>query len=265
MSNNIIIRSAAQVASILIIGEDNSVMFGKGDKPNADELAGFACDRANASASASLQAVNAVRLARCLPDIVTGGEVSKGKDGKDVKAPVVKTPAMKYVLELVEKGCKTPSTYQNISGLIACADIAANSDVSASPFAIKEGLGYLRKVGAIQDTDNGPKLIMSKGGAVAKALKSGTGVNAMRPVIDKAKKAKPTLFPAKTTTTSKAPAAPVKADDSADKLATDLKIIVARWDKLAGGKDGSAKLRAACSDKVVNLAKLAGFTTAPIK
>lgn len=260
--SNIIIRNASAVATLLVIGEDNSVMFGGGDKPNADELAGFAVDRANASASASLQAVNAVRLARCLPDIVTGGVVG----AKGAKSPVVKTPAMKYVLELVERGCKTPSTYQNIAGLIECADIAANSGVTASPFAIKEGLGYLRKVGAIQSTDSGPKLLMSKGGAVAKALKAGTGVNAMRPVISKAKAAKPTLFPVKATgSTSKAPAAPVKADDSADKLATDLKIIVGRWDKLAGGKDGSAKLRAACGETVANLAKLAGFSTAPLK
>jgi len=253
---NEIIRNASQVALCLVIGADNSVQFAKDAKVSPDELAGFAVDRANASASASLQAVNAVRLARMLPDVVSGGELVEGK-----KSPVVKTPAIKYVLEKVREGCATDSTYQNITALIACADICDNNGITASPFAVKEAMGYLRKVEAIQDTPSGAKLSLAKAGAVGKALKAGTGVNKMRPVLEKAKAAKPTLFKAKTTT--KTPDAPVKADDTADKLATDLKIIVSRWDKLASVS--VTAVRNACGPTVAQLAKLAGLVLVEAK
>ena len=257
MNNQIVIRNAAQTAALLVIGADNSVLFGKGEKPNADELAGFAVDRANASASASLQAVNAVRLARCLPDIVSGGEPITEGEKKGQKTPVVKTPAMKYVLEKVREGCATASTYQNIMGLIECADICDYSGITASPFAVKESLGYLRKVGAIGDGASGAKLLMGKAGSVGKALKEGKGVNAMRPVVKAAKERKPDLFKSDST-------APAKVEDTADKVALDLKGIVARWDKLASA--GKAKeLRGAASETVAALAKLAGFSTAPLK
>lgn len=253
-----IIRNAQQVAALLVIGGDNSVMFGKGDKPSADEIAEFAIDRANASSSASLQAVNACRLARMLPDVVSGGDLMAGEKVGGKKSPVVKTPALSYVLERVKAGCATASTYQNIVGLIPCADMADGGNTS--PFAYKEALGYLRKVGAVaENADGSVKLIMGKAGAVGKALKEGKGVNAMRPVVEKAKAAKPTLFPKKGTASE-----PVKVEDTADKVALDLKGIVARWDKLASaGK--TKELRAAGAETVAALAKLAGFSTAPLK
>lgn len=260
MNTQTIIRPLSTIVSLLIIGDDNSVMFGKGDKPSIDEMAAFATDRANASASASLQAVNGVRACRMLPDVVSGGELLPGEKVGGKKSPVVKTPAVNYVLAKVKDGCATASTYQNIVGLIECADICANNNISASPFAVKESLGYLRKVGAIGEAGaNGAKLLMGKAGTVGKALKEGKGVNAMRPVVEKAKAAKPTLFPKKGGTTE-----PVKVEDTADKVALDLKGIVGRWDKLASA--GKAKeLRGAASETVAALAKLAGFSTAPLK
>jgi hypothetical protein len=240
-----VIKSPREVETQLVIGEGNTVQFIKGAKVSPDELAGWVANRANNASSSSIQAVNGARLARKLP-------------------AVGKQSAFDYVLAKVRSECATESTYQNILALLPCADLVENSGLACSPFAVKEAIGFLKKKEAIAETANGFKMLSAKAGAVGIALKKGTGVNAMREVVGKAKDNNPTLFPKKTGSTSKKTET-VKADDSADKLATDLKIIVSRWDKLASAKDGVKTLRNACGKTVADLAKLAGFEMVAVK
>ena len=258
MNTQINIRPVSAIRALLSYGEDGSVQLAKRDDKtpalNVDEIALVTVEDAKAAKSATLRAVNTVRIARGFPDVVTAAVIDVA--GK-VTTPKNSTPAFDYILAKVERECGSDAAFQNLRYLIGCADLVANSGLPCSPFAVKESLGYLKKVGAVPEIlDAKSKVSMGKAGKVGAALKEGTGVNAMRPVLKAARAAKPALFP--TGSGKKAAKAVVVAKDDADKVSRDIQVIIQRWDKLAAGDAGKA-LRKACGESVGKLAVLAGL------
>jgi len=248
-----IIRPATVIRSLLAYGDNGLVAFAGTEKPSADELALVASEDANQAASVTLRAVNTVRLSRALPPVSVKGE----KDGKEI---TTETSAYDYVLAKVKAQCATDSTFQNVKGLIECADIAEKNKLTASPFAVKECLGYLRASGVLDK-----ETLALKGSDPVKAkLKDGVGVNAVRPVVAKAKE----KANAKAKAKGEALPFPKAGAPAKDETKTDLVLISTHISladtaatKLAeAGKGAEAKAEAEKSrDALMRLAKLAGL------
>lgn len=161
---------ATDVLASLVIDADCNVSFKAGYSFGVDGLAIAATYKASESNSAGIVAANIMRLARKLPAVTV--------DGKQVSA-------FAYVIDRVKAGLGTASAFNNVAGLIPCLEIRDANNLKASPFAIKEAMGYANKMGLLAD-DNKVKAGYEKDSVVL-ALKHGVGVNAIRPTIAAAK------------------------------------------------------------------------------
>lgn len=256
-----VIRPVNVIASLLATDANGGVQLKAGSDVSADELAEYAADRANAAQSATIAAVNTVRLARLLPNV----EIPAVMDGETVKSPAVKKSAFDYVLGKLKGLCATDSTFQNVKGLIECADIADKNNLPCSPFAVKEALGYMRAAGVL-DKDT---LKLKAGDSVTKALKDGAKVNAVRPVIGKAKE-KANAKAAKENKALPFPKAGAPAKDETKEdlvlISTHIQLAVKAVTKLSeAGKGAEAKAEAVkVKAEIEQLAKLAGLVIAPV-
>jgi len=172
---------ASKVASVLNIDENGNVTFTAEYSKSGFGLRGlvvFAAEKVQGAASASIIGANTLRLARSFPDIQEGDKKRKAFD---------------VACEQVRALVKSESAFQNVAGLIPCLDIRDSNSLPCSPFAVKESLGVLRKLELVDE--KGTLKPGAGKNAIVKALKDKTGVNAMRPIIQKVKDANPTLFP----------------------------------------------------------------------
>jgi hypothetical protein len=251
-----VIRQPSDIRALLSYDANDNVSFTKGANVSAKELAGLVIDDANAITSGTIRAVNTMRLARQLPPV----KVTVG--GGDKKLKIESVPAFDFVVEQVREGCKTASTFQNIQGLILCADAVDKNNLKCSPFAFKEAKAFLEKSGVL----NPETLKLTGGGKVVELLKSGEAkVNSIRPVIKEAKdkanakatkEGKPLPFPKGGAPLTNAPA--TKVEDTLDKVALDMKGLIARIDAL-WAKGDVDKQRPAIVDSARKIATLAGL------
>lgn len=221
---------ASEVISALIVNEDGSYSLPKGFSYGVRGLVVAAVEKADASASAGVQAVNIIRLARAFPQV----------EGKD---------AFALACEQAAALCVSPGAWQNVQSLIACADLKDAWNLPGSVFSVKEAMGYVRKVGLIGDDGKPAAKSKAKSDPVVKALLAGKGVNAIREDIKAAKAAKPDVFPVKgkaseTTTTVRTGNTETPPDSNAESnrgthhvkmsaqdVALAFKTAIGAWDK----------------------------------
>ena len=168
-----VIKPIETIRTQFKFADDGSVQFIKGAKVSCDELALAVSYECDVIGSASIRAVNLMRCARQLDDV-------KGEGDKTTKA-------FDYVAAKVSEQCNTPATFANVRALIECADIADKNGLTCSPFSVKEALGFMRKMN-LMDESEAHKGALKFTNPVTLALKNGKAVNAIRPVIQAAKK-----------------------------------------------------------------------------
>lgn len=178
---------------------DGSVDFIKGAQCNVDELATLVTEECNAAGSAIERTVNLIRLARKLPVVQVG----------TAEKPETQS-AFDYAKEKVERDCATKSTWYGVRALIEYADIRELNNLTGSVFTVKEWAAYARKLNLI-DKDGKLTVDAKLDPVIALVQKGEAKVNAIRPVIQDAKKAaneaakklnKPAPFPTRATTAS---------------------------------------------------------------
>ncbi len=259
-----VIRPANVIEGLIEFGQDDRASFRPGSQVSADELAGFGLAKLDDVGSRTIRLVNVIRLAKQLPGVTVpmideNGQVKKNGD----KAIVKQQPAFDYVCAKIAKDCKTASTWQNIKGLIGCAELADAKGWVSSPFAVKEAMGYLTKAGVVKTDDDGKYVVIGTD-PVVKQLKSGVGVNAVRPVLDKAKLAAnkkaetagtPAPFP------KKGNIVPITAPvaDTAEKLDREIVSLIGRFEKFTSSSEKRDAFRKVIRENVKKLAVMAGL------
>jgi hypothetical protein len=232
--------------------EDNTVTInGKGTGVSIDDVVAVASHYAGAMASATLRSVNTLMLAKGFGPVKVGEKT---------------IAAFEYACGKVRESVSSDSAWYNLKGMVEAVEIVQANNLPVSPFTVKNSLGYLKKVGLI--AEDGAKLAKGSGSdSVVKALKDGTGGNAILPIVEKAKAKKPALFPAKAKKGGKQPEKPVIGGTvlTAEKVCANIAHAIVTWDSALAQGVKRADLIRACEDSVKTLANLAGLVVTPIK
>lgn len=254
-------RAPMAIGKLLSFTGRGDATFATGANFTATELGEYAAQEANDSQSAALRAVAALRIARGLP------KVKVPKAGKPDET--YERDAYDIACERCASLCVTASAWQNVKGLVLAVDIALANQLE--PYKVKNSLGYLNKLGLIDEKtlkikasakdDIGVKSIMDdsvKSNAVVKKLNDAK--LAHNAEAKAAKKEVP--FPSLEKKT--APATPVvtavSTDATPESLARMIASVVGLHDKLAGIDAKNIPLiRAACKAELEKLAKLNGY------
>lgn len=175
-TQTIAIKPLDQIRAQFVFNADCTVHFKKGADINADELATILIADCDSVGSVVERAVNMIRLARNLKPVQIG-TTDKPEE----------MPAFEYVSAKVERECATKSTWSNVKGLIQYADIKDANNLPGSVYVVKEWTAYAGKMGLL-DVKTGKLRDGAKSDPViALAIEGKAKVNAIRPVLQKAK------------------------------------------------------------------------------
>lgn len=259
-------RSVDKLAKLFHYNPDNTVTLEAESKLTAPELVTFLSDRIVAWGSESIRLANTLRLARMLPPVKE--PVFTLKDGQQVQTGEIETEAFRWTIEKLKANSATASTFANIVYLIPAIDVKENNagllPESLSVFAVKNALGWLKDKGVIDEKTMKLDPVKSVTDPVVAKLKEGVAASKLSKDLRELRK--PTPAPATPAGTPAASGNPevAKGEDTPDKVALDLTLIVGRVDKL-NVSVGVDKVRASITGAVRDLAKLAGFELTPIK
>lgn len=264
-----VIRSADKVASLLTFDESKgTALFTKGANLTARELGTYAASQANAAESANLRAVASLRIAKDLPKVLVDKASGEGQYERS---------AFDVACDECAKLCKTPSTWQNIRGLILAVEVSlANGELE--PYKLKNSLGYLNALGLIDEKTLKIKDSAKRDAGVQAILDKTVKATAVLPKITEAKRAhnaqaiaegKEVPFPTQLNkdqkdALAKAEAAKLaKASGTVDAIgavARDIKAVIGNWQKAVDADSANiAKLREACKVELSDLARLGGY------
>jgi hypothetical protein len=264
-----VIRKAEDVAKLLSFDElKGTALFTKGAQLSARELGGYAASQANAAESANLRAVAALRIAKNLPDIDTPKASGEG---------TYKRKAFDVACEYCASQCKTPSTWQNIRGLIAAVEVSlANGEIE--PYKLKNSLGYLNALGVIDEKTLKIKDSAKSDVGVKAILDKTVKATAVLPQLTEAKRAhnaqaiaegKEVPFPVQLSKDQKEALAKAEAEkaklqaggtDVVGSVARQITTVIGLWQKTVDADSANiAKLRTACAKEIEALAKLGGY------
>lgn len=242
-------RPIPAILAELVYDNDGNASVKAGNHLTWQELSQAAASWENGANSARLRAVNTLRLSRMLPAV---------KEKND-KGEEIETTAFDKACDGLRALLPTESTFSNVLGMVAVMDVKEKYKLTANPYAVKEAMGTLRRLGVLPKEGKAlpDRLITSEGdkkkaAPVVKALKEGMGANKLREVLDKVKDK-----PAK-----KAPAVPAASDKEINNPAALGRAIVSvrgLWEKAVGFHGIPAVRNAVNVWEVYLLAKLAGL------
>jgi hypothetical protein len=254
------VRTADQLEKLVTFNNDGTATFKAGADFNPYEIGAYAATRANDAQSASLKAVAMLRIARKLPKV----KVPKASKPEET----YERDAFEVACEECAKLCVTASAWQNVKGLITAVDIAEANQLE--PYKVKNSLGYLNKLGLIDEktlklkdsakSDVGVQAILDKGVKSNAVVKKLNDAKLAHNAEAKAQK-KEVPFPSlERKTTAPAPAVTTaQTDATPESVARIIASAWGLWDKLVGINAANvAKLREACKGDLEKLVKLAG-------
>lgn len=243
---------------MLSFDDKGNVSFKSGADLKPAELAFVALAESKTAECASLRMANTLRLARQLPPVVNGE---------------IETPAFELAKIAFRSLAVTDGAFYNAFGMVAALDfVETNKLTHISPFVAKETMGSLRAWGVLTKDDSKPLALTVKSDSderakklvrVLKDTKNPARVNSIRDVIAelKGKPAKKAKAPVTDTPPEgeKAPAVTYTPET----LNAELISVRGQWDKTVSASD-VATVRKVCSQSVIELAKLAGFSCVPM-
>lgn len=250
-------KSMAQIMANITVDVNNNASFKAGAKVTPAELAYAANETLIGAEGATIRAVNILRLARNLAPVKEG----EGDDAKE-------RPAFEVAKEQFRALARTDGAFYNMLQLVDSVDVIETNKLTVSPFAVKEAMGALRKLGALPKAGSTEPLKLTNGTngkarPIVDLFKSGDAkVNAIRETLAKAgatkKKGAKKESPADKKKREAEEAKAEKAKYAPEVIDRDVVSLVGIVEK-AFEVSGRDKVRAAIQANVFILARMAGL------
>lgn len=249
-------RGIEQLRGLVTYDGANNAMLKAGSKIEPQELAAIVADNQKQGEAFTIRAANTFRLSRMLPPV-------KGEDGNE-------TPAVVVVQNALRAFSATDSAYYGVLALAEAIDVHTENKLSpAIAFqTVREAMGTLRKLGALPKAGSGDKPLLKapkgepRAQKLVKLLKDATPENAPKAngirdyiadLMGKPRKGK------KAASVNASEGDANKVQYTPETLKAAIIALRGQWE-LTVKASTVEKVRAACSDEVGSLAKLAGFT-----